>query len=222
MDLDINEEDLKSFPDKFEDLSADFISQVLQEEATEEGKTEASSVQVDFEYLKHLDSQELSSSEEILAEARHTLTCDGTDPSSEELKSYPQAIPFPTQCQTPELPTPSRECKEELWESGTEEREEVSWREVANSLEEALNHTGSSVLPEGITWRHKKRNKRRVLNRKFKKAKLASQSAGLPQTPWNIWAPNIKRELERLPTMVAMNFCDQICTLLRNAIIKTI
>ena len=221
MDLEITEEDLKSFPDQFEDLSAEFINQVFQEEATEEGKVLASDVQVDFEYLRHLDSQEFSSSEEILAEARHTLTCGGTDTSSEELNSYPQVVPFPSQCQTPELPTPNRECEEELWESGTEKREEVSWREVANSLEESLNHTGSSVLPEGITWRHKKRNKRRVLNRKFKKAKSASQSAGLPQTPWNIWAPNIKRELERLPTMVAMSFCDKICTLLRNAIIKT-
>ena len=238
VELEITEEDLKVFPDHLEDLSTEIIQQVFEEEDPDEGKASHTSVQIDFEYLAKLDSdpfQPLPSQEEFLAELgreeiqhfegdsdsdfeseEETQPCVGSNQITERLSLNLQERSNPTQNQTQELPT-TLGCQEEALESGTEEEEGISWKEVTSSLEAVLSHTGGSILSEGITWRHKKRNKRRSINRKYKRAKLTSKDQPLPLTPWNIWAPSLKKELSRLPTMVALNFCEKLCKLLRNA-----
>ena len=237
-DLEISEEDLKAL----DQITPLVVQEVLAEaEGTQKvgSQSPPSAELVDFEYLRKLDAEELISSfdldennnyidhlnlEDISDQEEEASPDLAPPPTSEELAPHYQEGPIlsqepPLEPSISESDFPDLECREVIWDLGPERQEETSWSEVAGILEERVRQVQESSLPTWLKLKHKRRNQRRYQNRKKKKqrTKLASFEETLSLAPWDIWAPRLKEQLERYPDTVALDFCEKLCLIMRNA-----
>ena len=240
-DLELSEEDLKDFPE-LDQITPHVIQEVLAEaEGTQKvGSPRPPSPElVDFEYLKKLDAEDLISSFDFdennnyidhlnledISDQEEEASPDLASPiASEEPTPHNQEGPIlsqepPSEPSTSESEFPDLECREVIWDLGPERKEDTSWSEVVSILEERVRQAQDSSLPTWLKLKHKRRNQRRYQNRKKKKqrTKLASFEETLSLAPWDIWAPRLKEQLERYPDTVALDFCEKLCLIMRNA-----